>query len=145
MNAETWFLLLNALAAFGWALLVLAPQSRLTKKLVLSMVLPAILALGYLILALAVVSQGVELLDTSLFGLSELAGDPLIFVLGWAHLVCFDLVVGVWMAGDARVRKIRHRLMIVSYLLTFMVGPIGLLVYLLIARTRPENKKGNRG
>jgi len=132
MNTETWFLLLNALAGFSWLLLVAGPYSRLTKKLILSMVLPGILAICYLFLAVFVATQGIELLDTSLMGFAELAGDPLVFVLGWAHLVCFDLVAGIWMTGDARARGIRHRVMIVPYLLTFVAGPVGLLVYLIL-------------
>lgn len=138
MNTETWFMLLNALAGFSWLLLVAAPYSRLTKKLILSMVLPGILAICYLFLAVFVATQGIELLDTSLKGFAELAGDPLVFVLGWAHLVCFDLVAGIWMTGDARTRGIRHRVMIVPYLLTFVAGPVGLLVYLILRAIKPK-------
>ncbi len=130
MNAETLFFLLNFLAAFGWLLLIITPYSRLTGKLVLRPIIPAILALLYLSLIGIVLQRGVQVLDFSLMGLAEFATDPWVFVLGWAHVVCFDLMVGVWMATDARRRQIRHRWMIIPYLLTFMLGPIGLLVYL---------------
>lgn len=140
MNTETSFILLNAIAGFGWLLLMLAPYSRLTKKLVLSFVIPGILALGYLALLLIVVSQGIQPLDNSLMGIAELAGDPMIFVLGWAHVVCFDLVAGIWMTGDARARKIRHRRMILPYLLTFLAGPLGLLTYLVVRTPRAQKK-----
>jgi len=139
MNANTVFAAVNLVALVGWLLIILAPYSRATRRLIDSMVLPVVLALVYaavLVIAFLTVPQIVW----SLEGITEAMSDPWIMTLGWTHLVAFDLVAGTWMKLDSAKRKIRHRWMIVPYLLTFLLGPVGLLTYILLRKFTQKGK-----
>ena len=48
---------------------------------------------------------------------------------GWIHYLAFDLFVGAWEVRDSQDRGISHFLVIPCLLLTFFLGPIGLLLY----------------
>ena len=49
---------------------------------------------------------------------------------GWVHYLVFDLFVGAWEVRDARRVGVHHLLVVPCLALTFMAGPIGLLLYL---------------
>jgi hypothetical protein len=54
---------------------------------------------------------------------------------GWLHYLAFDLFIGAWEVRDAQRHGIPHLLVIPCLLLTFLLGPIGLLCYM-AARVR---------
>ena len=58
--------------------------------------------------------------------------------LGWVHYLAFDLFVGSWQVRDAQERGIPHLAVVPSLILTFLFGPVGLLLYFIIrlAKTR---------
>lgn len=62
---------------------------------------------------------------------------------GWTHYLAFDLFIGGWEVRDARQRGIPHLLVVPVLVLTFLVGPAGLLLYLAIrlvgGRGRPAS------
>lgn len=45
------------------------------------------------------------------------------------HYLAFDLFVGAWQVRTARREGIAHLAVFPSLILTFMVGPVGLLVF----------------
>ena len=49
---------------------------------------------------------------------------------GWVHYLAFDLFIGCWEVLDAQQRGVRHLFVIPCLALTFMLGPLGLLLYL---------------
>jgi hypothetical protein len=53
-------------------------------------------------------------------------------VAGWIHYLIFDLFVGAWEARDARRRGVPHLLLVPCLLATLMIGPVGLLLYVLV-------------
>ena len=57
---------------------------------------------------------------------------PHIVVAGWIHYLIFDLFVGAWESRDAMRRGVPHGLVIPCLLATFMFGPVGLLLYVLV-------------
>ena len=56
--------------------------------------------------------------------------DPGSVVGAWTHYLIFDLFVGAWMVRDARREDIHHLAIVVPLLLTLMMGPVGLLLYI---------------
>ncbi len=48
---------------------------------------------------------------------------------GWLHYLAFDLFVGAWEVRDASTHGVPHVLVVPCLLLTFLLGPIGLLAY----------------
>jgi hypothetical protein len=58
---------------------------------------------------------------------------PDVFLAGWAHYIAFDLFVGRWVWEDSLGAGRKARL---ALLLTWLAGPAGLSLYLLL-RGRP--------
>jgi ABA4-like protein len=134
MDWEKMFSAAGMLAMLGWLLLVLLPRWRLTTSLITSCVLPGTLAVAYLGLILA--NFGADPAGFSSF--NSLAGvkslfshDPLLLA-GWIHYLAFDLFIGSWQVRDARRLGIHHLLVVPCLLFTLMLGPVGLLMYLLL-------------
>ncbi|HYJ37307.1 MAG TPA: abscisic acid-deficient protein Aba4 family protein, partial [Chitinophagaceae bacterium] len=65
-------------------------------------------------------------------GVMELFTQPGIVVAGWVHYLAFDLMIGIFIRRNAIKHRINHWLIVPSLLFTFMLGPIGLLLYLII-------------
>lgn len=71
-------------------------------------------------------------------GFDSLANVKLLFsndepvLAGWIHYLVFDLFVGMWICHDADKRKINRWVLLPCLLLTFMLGPTGLLLYFII-------------
>jgi hypothetical protein len=59
-------------------------------------------------------------------------GQPWLFVAGWLHYLAFDLLVGTWEVSTAREEGIPHWAVIPCLVLTFMLGPVGFLLFLLV-------------
>lgn len=65
----------------------------------------------------------------SLADVAVLFGNPWALLAGWVHYLCFDLAVGTWEARDARHRGVPHAVLVPCLLATFLLGPLGLLLY----------------
>ncbi|MGB3806775.1 MAG: ABA4-like family protein [Erythrobacter sp.] len=59
------------------------------------------------------------------------ASDPGV-VIGWTHYLAFDLFVGLWIARDADAKHASRWLQAPILLATFLAGPLGLLVWLVV-------------
>jgi hypothetical protein len=68
--------------------------------------------------------------DYSPSGVTTFFADPGLRLLGWVHYLAFDLLVGSWEVEEARKTGIARWKLTLCLLLTFMLGPIGLLVFL---------------
>lgn len=49
---------------------------------------------------------------------------------GWLHYLAFDLLVGMWMLNENNTLKIHPMIMAPCLLGTFMMGPIGFLLFM---------------
>ncbi|GAB2792832.1 hypothetical protein HNQ93_003661 [Hymenobacter luteus] len=136
LTPDFLFSLANPVAMLGWALLILAPHWAGTRRLVLSGALPLVLAATYALLIGShyLGAQGSEGGFGSLQQVAALFRDPWALLAGWVHYLCFDLCLGVWESRDARRRGVPHLLLVPCLLLTFMLGPVGLLLYSWVRR-----------
>jgi hypothetical protein len=131
----------GALAAAGWLALSaapLAPRYRRHVRLAAGLVLPAALGVAYLGLV-AVHWWGAEGGFGSPAEVRALFDTPGMLVAGWFHYLAFDLFVGGWIAREGERAGVPHLALLPSFALTFLFGPIGLLLFLLtrlaLART----------
>ena len=62
----------------------------------------------------------------------ELFTNKVAVTSAWVHFLAFDLMVGIWIKKNAMKHGISHWLLIPCFFFTFMIGPMGLLIYLLI-------------
>jgi chromate transport protein ChrA len=139
MTAAQTFTLVNLTVMPAWLMLVFAPRWKWTQA-VAAYAVPSALAILYLSLLLMNRPP-----DGAGFGslaqVERLFSDPWLLVAGWVHYLAFDLFIGAWEVRDAARRGIRHWYVVPCLLLTFLVGPVGLLLYLcmrgLVARKKP--------
>ncbi|MFM6852993.1 MAG: ABA4-like family protein [Sphingopyxis sp.] len=136
--AMQWDMVFTAVtlwAIMGWLLLLLAPRKPLALTAILYLGI-ALLCLAYtILLALLVLGRvggglpgGADF--TSITGVQALFAVPAGAVLGWVHYLAFDLFVGLWIARDADAKGIGRLVQLPALLLSFLVGPVGLLLWL---------------
>ena len=138
MSAEQIFAYANLLALVGWLPLLVAPLRR-PACLAAARWVAAILAGAYatmIILSVAYGSSGPAADFTTLAGLTALFSRPEVLLIGWVHYLAFDLWVGSWIAEDAPDARIGHGLVAPCLILTFVVGPVGLMTYLVLRTVR---------
>jgi hypothetical protein len=128
MSPEAMFSVANVLALPGWVLLLLAPRSRWTAGLVCPVVLPLLLAVFYLYLVLRYM-PGAEGGFGSLPEVQQFFQRPELLLAGWVHYLAFDLFIGSWEVRDSLRLQISRWLMAPCLVLTFLLGPVGLLLY----------------
>ena len=128
MKAEQIFSIANLIAMIGWIILVIAPRWIVTRKVVLSGAIPLLLSGAYLILIILFFGKS-EGGFGSLADVMKLFTNEWATLAGWINYLAFDLFVGTWEVKDAQERKISHWFVIPCLFLTFMLGPIGFLLY----------------
>jgi hypothetical protein len=136
MELERIFSLAGAVAMSGWLLLIFFPRNNIA-RLIGGIVMPVALSILYLILIAGNI-QGAEGGFGSLADVATLFQKQELLLAGWVHYLAFDLFVGAWETRDAARNQIPHLVVIPCLVMTFMLGPIGLLFYLAIrtAKTR---------
>jgi hypothetical protein len=132
------FSLTFAVAAPFWALMIVLPHWSWTRRIIAS---PWIVVPVVLIYAITVAGSFGEVLPAvtspTLRGVRALLGTADGATAGWAHMIAFDLFVGRWAYLDSRERGIPALVMAPVLLLTVLLGPIGLLAFLLVRRRWP--------
>ncbi len=132
MTLETIFLVCNNGVLPAWLLLAIAPNWSWTQKIVHQIWIPILLGsvyLGVLATSPATPSAGGF---SSLDGVMTLFTSPHFALVGWVHYLAFDLFVGAWEVRDAKRHSIPHLFVVPCLVMTLMLGPIGLLAYLVL-------------
>jgi hypothetical protein len=129
------FGLANAFALIGWLLLIAAPRWCWTEHLVLSGAWSLVLAIVYTAL-IASSLPSAEGNFSSISGVRSLFANDALLTAGWVHYLAFDLFVGAAALRQAHRDAIPHPLMIPILLATFMLGPLGLLVFFVVKSIR---------
>ncbi len=140
MTLETIFSLCGGAAVAGWLALFAAPIAR--ERLVLAArTISALLCVAY-ILQMLLITEPTGGNFSSLAGVTQLFSRPGNVMMGWTHYLAFDLFIGSWEIEDAPKRGMPHWVMIPVLVLTFLLGPIGLLSYLILRFGKARLKKG---
>jgi hypothetical protein len=129
----TLFSLTFTVAAPFWALMILLPRWSWTRRIVGSplIVLPAVVIYALLVIpAFGDVLPAVA--SPTLGGIRDLLGTADGAAAAWAHMIAFDLFVGRWAWLDSRERGVPALVMSPILVLTILLGPLGLLVYLVV-------------
>ncbi|MFG1603791.1 ABA4-like family protein [Actinoplanes sp. NPDC049265] len=123
-------------AAPFWALMILLPHWTWTKRIARSPWIVVVPVLIYLVLVAGAIGDVLPAVTRpTLPGVRELLGTDVGAAAGWAHFIAFDLFTGRWAYLDSRERDVPALLMAPILVLTILLGPLGLLAYLLV-RTR---------
>ena len=135
ISAPTLFSACNAIALAAWLALSLSlfvPTLRPWTWRITGLVLPALFAVAYLGALATGLSSGTGGGFTSVAGVRALFSDDHALTAGWIHYLAFDLFVGTWIARSGTDARLSPLLILPCLVLTFLAGPIGLLLALLI-------------
>ena len=117
-----------------WLMMILIPNSRITKVLVNSIIIPLILAITYIYVIYKAILLGESLLQTfslylnldNLYTLFSIESFLLVF---WLHFLALNLFLGSWIASDGVKYNMPKSLVFVPLILVYFSGPVGLVLY----------------
>ncbi|MEO0732189.1 MAG: ABA4-like family protein [Bacteroidota bacterium] len=120
------------LALLMWLLMIMAPKWKVTIRLMDYRVFPVALSLLYAFyLVPTVVRDGMPDFGSFASVLELFTVAPLALA-GWIHFLAFDLLIGMWIVEQNRSLGIHHGLIIPCLVLTFLFGPVGFLLFMLL-------------
>jgi hypothetical protein len=119
----------------AWLPLIFFPTAPFTEQYAMSIV-GALLAFlyGYLLIFGKKYDEGVKYTGSfkDLEGVINLFKSPRSVLVGWIHYLAFDVIVGLYIVKNSQHYGINHWLILPCLFFTFMFGPLGLLMYLLL-------------
>ncbi|RRQ47525.1 DUF4281 domain-containing protein [Maribacter algicola] len=132
MTPTTVFSLVNFLVMPMWLLLIFLPKWKPTKFLIHYKIVPIVLSAIYVLYILqALIANG--MMDFgSLKSVMELFTVENAALAGWIHYLAFDLLIGMLMINQNKNVNIHLVLMAPCLFLTFMFGPLGFLLFMVL-------------
>ena len=140
------FNLANLLALMMWTVLILLPRKPFLMAAVLYCGI-GLLCLTYVVLLVGLLAGlldpvreagagPMEFSDFTLDAIADLFQSRGGVAIGWVHYLAFDLFVGLWIARDADGKGFSRLVQAPILLATFMAGPLGLFVWLIVRERR---------
>lgn len=123
----------NLLILLVWGLVLFFPRRKISENLISYPWVP--LGISFFYSYFIVVSGGLVEADfSSLEGIVSLFKNttPESAAAGWLHYLAFDFWVGTWIIRHSRKNEIAHLAIILPLLCTFMLGPVGIMIYSLL-------------
>ena len=133
INPETIYLMANWGVIPFWVMLIIIPNHRLTNFFVQSIIVPLLLASGYMYLSYNLylgneIFDGFELYN-GIDGLYSMFANEILLLIFWLHFLAISLFTGAWIVRDARKYFVPKIIILPSLVLTYFTGPVGLVVY----------------
>ena len=120
-----------------WLLLIFFPQSYLCRFFVTSIFPIIILSGAYIFMLYKSFLNSYDFLNNftlylGIDNLLNLFSDNSYLMIFWIHFIAINLFVGGWIVKDSQKFLINKFLLTVPLIITYLIGPIGLLIYWLI-------------
>ena len=120
-----------------WLILIFFPSSNLSKYFITSIVPIFILSGAYIFILYKSYLNGYDFINNftlylSIDHLSNLFTDKSYLMMFWVHFIAINLFTGGWIAKDSQKFFINKILLAIPLIITYLIGPIGLLFYWLI-------------
>lgn len=128
LNRAFW--ILNLMVLPFWVVMIAGVRDRWALWLCHPFLVPAVLGLVYLYAVYILVTMtGVPpLAGLEVSAMRNFINHPLVFLVIWTHYLAVDLFLGMSIYQDAMRRRIRAP---VELLLCWVLGPVGLLAYVI--------------
>ena len=120
-----------------WLILIFFPQSNLSRYFVTSFFPIFVLAGTYIFVLYKSYLNSYDFINNFnlYFGIEnvlELFSNKTFLILFWIHFISINLFVGGWIVKDSQKFMINKILISLPLIITYFIGPIGLLIYWLI-------------
>ena len=132
MTPTIVFSIASVIAMPMWVLMLFFSKWKVTQFLIDFKVIPLALAFIYAIYIFQAIQIGGMMDFGSLASIMALFTEKNALLAGWVHYLAFDLLVGMWMLDQNKELRINQLLMAPCLFLTFMLGPIGFLFFMII-------------
>ena len=133
LTVENIYLIINWGIIPFWLMLVFFPNLSVTNFLVNSVIVPLLLSTAYSYLAYKIFLDGNILSGFNLYnGIEDLYAvfsDELFLLIFWIHFLTLSLFVGAWISRDSQRYSISKPITMISLVITYFSGPVGLLFY----------------
>ena len=134
---ETLYMWINIGVLPFWFILIVFPQSHLSRIFVTS-IFPFFLLGGVYIFILYksyLIGYDFDGNFTLYLGLNELSRlfeDHLYLMIFWTHFIAINLFIGGWIVKDSQKFSINKVLLAIPLIVTYLIGPLGLFFYWII-------------
>ena len=120
-----------------WLIIIFFPQSYICRYVATSIVPIFLLSGGYIFILYKAYLGSFDFysnfsLYLGLSNISELFREDYYLLMFWTHFVAINLFIGGWMVKDAQRLFINKILLAFPLIITYLVGPIGILTYWII-------------
>ena len=133
LSYENIYLIANWGVVPFWLLLIILPNHRVTNFFVQSIIPLLLLGAAYGFVVYNIFLEG-NILDSfelysGLNGLYSMFSDESFLLIFWIHFLAISLFLGAWISRDSKKYMVPRFFVIISLILTYFTGPVGLLIY----------------
>mgnify|MGYP001218446445 FL=1 len=120
-----------------WLILIFFPQSNLSRYFVTSIFPILLLSIAYIFMIYKSYLSSYEFLTNfdlylNISNLSNLFSNETFLILFWIHFISINLFTGGWIVKDSQKFGINKIILFLPLIITYLIGPLGLLIYWLI-------------
>ena len=116
-----------------WLLLIIAPNNIITKFFIKSVIIPLLLSTAYIFISYQIfITENILEIFNLYLGLNDLYAifsNEAFLLIFWLHFLTINLFVGNWIVNDSKIYMVSKFLTIISLILTYFAGPLGLVFY----------------
>jgi hypothetical protein len=133
LSYENIYLIANWSVVPFWLLLIILPNHSVTNFFVQSIIAPLLLASAYGFVAYDIFLKE-NILDSfelyrGLENLYSMFSSEAFLLIFWLHFLAISLFLGAWISRDSQRYMVPRFFVIISLVLTYFTGPVGLLIY----------------
>ncbi len=133
LNYENIYLIANWGVVPFWLLLIILPNHSVTNFFVQSIIAPLLLAGAYSFVAYNIFLEENILNSFELYwgldNLYSMFSSEAFLLIFWIHFLALSLFLGAWIARDSQRYMVPKFFVVISLILTYFTGPVGLLIY----------------
>tara|TARA_B100001093_G_scaffold286194_1_gene273368 strand:+ start:256 stop:729 length:474 start_codon:yes stop_codon:yes gene_type:complete len=117
-----------------WMILIFFPQSNICRYFVTSIFPIFILSGAYVFILYKAYLNSYSFdnnfnLYLGINNISELFSDKIFLLMFWIHFISINLFTGGWIVRDSQKFTINKILVMIPLIITYLIGPIGLIIY----------------
>lgn len=142
MSTDDFYWYSTVLIFIPWILMAFMPSWRYSERIAFGAGFILLLAAAYFTISYLLNGGSDEGSLFSLEGLTHLFRSKEMLLTGWLNYLSFSLFAGAFEVHDGRENDIPHLWVIPCLLLTFVAGPSGLLLYLLLRWVKTRKWEG---
>ncbi|MDA9604089.1 ABA4-like family protein [Candidatus Pelagibacter sp.] len=136
-SVEMIYMWLNLGVLPFWFVLIVFPQSQISKFFITSIFPIFILCLAYIYLLYLAYLDGYDFIQNFKLYLSfgnifNLFENQYFLILFWAHFLAMNLFCGGWIVKDSQMFGMNKILVSFPLIITYLIGPVGILLYWII-------------